>query len=247
MALLLTRQPYAMYCETRHTRTRTPGHTRTGTTAPDRELACLCGFCHCQRGVRERGSATKLRCATMQKPGHGRCGRKQSSQRRSSRDRVGGGRSRRRSRSGRSERRRSSRLARRETTVRRAPGLLGVIAVPAADSRRGAARRRCLAPTATTPNPSQRSLLRALRLLKRCKHPAEYKARAADGALASPSRRAIPVGPASVTALGEDQPSADGASGGRNSGEGATLVGSAGPRPAQMGRVRRACAGGFVR
>ncbi len=51
---------------------------------------------------------------------------------------------------------------------------------------------------------------------------ADYTARAADGALASPSRRAIPVGPVSVAALGENQSSADRASGGSCSGKPAT-------------------------
>jgi hypothetical protein len=57
-------------------------------------------------------------------------------------------------------------------------------------SSQGLTQDVCFAPTATTRNPSWRSLLRALRLLKPCKHRslrADRRAKAADGALAGPS------------------------------------------------------------
>jgi hypothetical protein len=76
-------------------------------------------------------------------------------------------------------------------------------------------RDRWIAPTAPTPNPSSRSLLRAPRFLKTCKHRHSGRPHGEGcrwSSRESCSCRATPVGPASVATLREDQPSADRAS-----------------------------------
>ena len=92
-------------------------------------------------------------------------------------------------------------------------------------------REQSTVPTTKQGPPTRSPIIPSSPILKPCKHrnsgtPGRLHGKGCRwSSRESCPRRAIPIGPASVAALGEDQPSADRASGGRNSGKAGTCPG----------------------